>query len=165
MISSCLELLLIIITWWSYKLILNILWFVLNLFFYTGKILSLPVSSKCIERYIKIFFCGSTTRKLRAWNKRKCIELEREKMSDDLIKLNNAELNYTYLKRIQMALVTIRMKNLCYKKSLFNFKQLSIVRTSEGVSIRYILYWKHILYFQMLYFFLDWNVCFKFMKL
>ena len=57
-------------------------------------------------------------------NERKCTELERERMSDDIIKLNVTELNYV-----------------CFE-SLFYFKQFSIVRTSEGFSIRNILYWK-----------------------
>ena len=36
-----------------------------------------------------------------------------------------------------------------FQKNLFSFKQFRIVQTSEVFSIRDILLWKHILYFQM----------------
>ena len=39
---------------------------------------------------------------------------------------------------------------------LFYFKQFRIVRTSKGLSIRDILPWKHILYFQMSSFYAVW---------
>ena len=61
-------------------------------------------------------------------------------MSDNLMELNVRSLITYILKRIQLTLVTSRMKILCYKKAYF--KKFSIVRTSEGFSIRDILHWK-----------------------
>ena len=77
-------------------------------------------------------------------NKWKCTELERERMSDDLMKLNDTELNYINFDD------ETDSDNASYdsdedfvlQKSLFYFKQFSIVRTSEAFSIRDILPWK-----------------------
>ena len=49
------------------------------------------VTSKCSERYVKSFFCGSTTEEPQRER-----EPEREKMSNDLMELHDTELNYIY---------------------------------------------------------------------
>ena len=49
------------------------------------------VTSKCIEGYIKSFFCGSTTEEPERER-----ESERERMSNGLMELNDTELNYIY---------------------------------------------------------------------
>ena len=55
-------------------------------------------------------------------NKRKCTEPEWKSMSDDLMDLNDTELNYIYF---EMALVTSRVKTLCYKKAYFILNSLA----------------------------------------
>ena len=72
-------------------------------------------------------------------NKRKCTEQERERMSGDLMELNDTELNYINFGDETDSDNTNRMKTLCFKKVCF-FKQFSIVRTSEIFSIRDILH-------------------------
>ena len=68
-------------------------------------------------------------------NKRKCTEQERERMSGDLMELNDTELNYINFGDETDSDNTIRMNDL-----LLYFKQFSIVGTSEGFSIRDILH-------------------------
>ena len=65
-------------------------------------------------------------------NKQKCTEPERERMSGDLMELNDTELNYINFGDETDSDNTIRIY----------FKQFSIVRTSEGFSIRDILHYK-----------------------
>ena len=66
-------------------------------------------------------------------NKRKCTELGRERMSNDLIELNDMDLNYIYFgdDTDSNDLVTILMKTFHCKKAYF--KQLSTIRTSEVI--------------------------------
>ena len=68
-------------------------------------------------------------------NKRKFTEPERERMSGDLMELNDTELNYINFGDETDSDNTIRMNDL-----LLYFKQFSIVGTSEGFSIRDILH-------------------------
>ena len=68
-------------------------------------------------------------------NKWKCTEPERERMSGDLMELNDTELNYINFGDETDSDNTIRMNDL-----LHYFKQFSIVGTSEGFSIRDILH-------------------------
>ena len=72
-------------------------------------------------------------------NKRKSTELERERMSGDLMELNDTELNYINFGDETDSDNTNRIENLCFKKACY-FKQFSIVRTSESFSIRAILH-------------------------
>ena len=50
-------------------------------------------------------------------------------------------------------------EDFCVVKNLFYFKHFSIVRTSEGFSIRDILHWE--IHFAYIFFY--WNVCYIFM--
>ena len=94
MISSYLELLLIITTYLIYKLILrNILWFALNLFFYTGeRLLTQLVWSASKDTKVSSMVAPGEC--YEPENKRKFTEPERERMSGDLMELNDKELNY-----------------------------------------------------------------------
>ena len=132
MTSSYLELLLIITTYLSYKLILrNILWFGLNLFFYTGEKLPLQFVWSA-SKDTKVPSMVAPGECYEPENKQKCTEPERERMSGDLMELNDTELNYINFGDETDSDNTIRIY----------FKQFSIVRTSEGFSIRDILHWK-----------------------
>ena len=114
MISSYLELLLIITTYLSYKLILrNILWFALNLFFYIGeRLLAHFVWSAAKDTKVSsmVAHCYEPE------NKRKCTEPERERMIGDLMELNATELNYINFGDETDSDDTIPMKTLCFKK-------------------------------------------------
>ena len=68
-------------------------------------------------------------------NKWKCTEPERERMSGDLMELNDTELNYINFGDETDSDNTIRMNDL-----LLYFKQFSLVGTSEGFSIKDILH-------------------------
>ena len=52
-------------------------------------------------------------------NKRKCTEPERERMSGDLLELNDTELNYINFGDETDSDNRIRMKTLCFKKVFF----------------------------------------------
>ena len=54
-------------------------------------------------------------------NKSKCTEPERERMSRDLIELNDTELNYIYFGDEADSDNTIRMRTLCFEKACFSF--------------------------------------------
>ena len=109
MTSSYLELLLIITTYLNYKLILrNILWFALNLFFYAG------------ERLSRIRECCELE------NKRKCTEPERERMSGNLMELNDTDPNYINFGDETDSDNMIRMKTLCFKKACFILNSLAL---------------------------------------
>ena len=58
-------------------------------------------------------------------NKRKCTEPERERMSGDLMELNDAELNYVNFGDETDSDNTIQMKTLCFKKACFILKSLA----------------------------------------
>ena len=58
-------------------------------------------------------------------NKRKYTEPERERMSDDLMELNNTELNYKNFGDETDSDNTIWMKTLCFKKACFIFNSLA----------------------------------------
>ena len=94
MISSYLELLLIITTYLIYKLILrNILWFALNLFFYTReRLLTQLVWSASKDTNVSSMVAPGEC--YEPENKKKCTEPERERVSGDLTGLNDTELNY-----------------------------------------------------------------------
>ena len=80
-------------------------------------------------------------------NKKKCTEPERERISGDLMGLNDTELNYINFGDETDSDNTIRMKTLCFKKACFilnssaNFELLRVFQ-SEIFCAR-----KHILYF------------------
>ena len=80
-------------------------------------------------------------------NKKKCTEPERERISGDLMGLNDTELNYINFVDETDSDNTIRMKTLCFKKACFilnssaNFELLRVFQ-SEIFCAR-----KHILYF------------------
>ena len=96
MIPSRLELLLIIIIYLSYKLILyNILWFALNLFFYTEKCL-LQLSQSASKDILKVSSVETPWECYEPKNKRKCAEPAKKRDSNDLTELNDTELNYVY---------------------------------------------------------------------
>ena len=50
-------------------------------------------------------------------NKKKCTEPKRERMSDELIELNDTESNYVNFGDEMDSDNTIRMKTLCFKKA------------------------------------------------
>ena len=52
-------------------------------------------------------------------NKRKCTEPGRQRMSDDLMELNDTELNYVYFKRYSDDASNKVNETLSYKKSFF----------------------------------------------
>ena len=58
-------------------------------------------------------------------NKRKCTEPERERMSGDLMELNDTELNYINFGDETDSDNTIRMKTLCFKKACFILNSLA----------------------------------------
>ena len=58
-------------------------------------------------------------------NKRKCTEPERERMSGDLMELNDTELNYVNFGDETDSDNTIQMKTLCFKKACFILKSLA----------------------------------------
>ena len=58
-------------------------------------------------------------------NKRKSTELERERMSGDLMELNDTELNYVNFGDETGSDKTIQMKTLCFKKACFILKSLA----------------------------------------
>ena len=94
MIFSYSELLLIVTIHVSYKLILrNILWFALNLFFYTGERLP-PQLVRNASKDTKVSSMVAPGECYEPENKRKFTEPERERMSGDLMELNDKELNY-----------------------------------------------------------------------
>ena len=64
-------------------------------------------------------------------NKRKCTEPERERMSGELMELNDTELNYLNFGDKTDYNNMIPMKNLCFKKDCFILKQFSIVRKNN----------------------------------
>ena len=70
--------------------------------------------------------------------KRKCTEPEKERMNDELMELNDTELNYIYSDDAS----NDSDEDFVLLKSLFYFKQLSVVGTSEGFSSRDFLHWK-----------------------
>ena len=106
-LSSCLEQLLIIITQFSYELILRtILRFILNLFFCTAERFLLQLLRSASKDASNVSFGAAPRECCENKKKRKCIEPERERMSDDLM------------------LVTSRMETLWYKKSYFILKNL-----------------------------------------
>ena len=80
-------------------------------------------------------------------NKKKCTEPERERISGDLMGLNDTELNYINFVDETDSDNTIRMKTLCFKKACFilnssaHFELLRVFQ-SEIFCAR-----KHILYF------------------
>ena len=147
MISSYLELLLIITTYLIYKLILrNILWFALNLFFCTGeRLLTQLVWSASKDTKVSSMVAPGEC--YEPENKKKCTEPERERISGDLMGLNDTELNYINLGDETDSDNTIRMKTLCFKKACFilnssaHFELLRVFQ-SEIFCAR-----KHILYF------------------
>ena len=58
-------------------------------------------------------------------NKRKCTEPERERMSDDLMELNDTELNYINFGDETDSDNTIRMKTFVFKKPCFILNSLA----------------------------------------
>ena len=117
MISSYLELTLTITIYLSYKLILrNILWFALNLFFYTGERLP-PHLVWIASKDTKISSMVAPGECYEPENKRKSTEPERVRMSDELMELNDTELNYINFGDEMDSDNTIRMKTLCFKKA------------------------------------------------
>ena len=125
MIRSYLELLLIITTYLSYKLILcNILWFALNLFFYTGERLPTQFvwSASKDTKVPSIVAPGECYKPENKW---KCTEPERESMTGDLMKLNDTELNYINFGDETDSDNKIRMKTLCFKKACFVLNSLA----------------------------------------
>ena len=97
MISSCLELRLIIITYLSCKLIFhNILWFVLNLSFCTEERLPPHLVRSASKDISKVSSVETPQECYEPKNKRKCTEPEMERVRNDLIELNDTELNYMY---------------------------------------------------------------------
>ena len=94
MISKCLELLLIIMTYLSYKLILhNSMWFVLILFFCTEERPPLQLVGSA-SKDTNISSIVVTRECYEPENKQKCTEPKRERMSGDLMELNDTELNH-----------------------------------------------------------------------
>ena len=72
--------------------------FVLNLFFCTGERLFYPqLLRSALKDTLNAYFVAEPRGCYEPVNKRKCTERERERMSDDLMELNDMELNYIYL--------------------------------------------------------------------
>ena len=141
MISSYLELLLIITTYLSYKLILRkILWFASNLFFYIRERLP-PRLVWSVSKDTKISSMIAPEECYKPKNKRKCTE-RRWEMSGDLMEVNDTELNYINFgdETDSDDASNDSDEDFVFWKSLFYFKQFSIVRTSEGFLVRYILH-------------------------
>ena len=106
-LSIWLEQLLIIITQFSYELILRtILRFILNLFFCTAERFLLQLLRSASKDASNVSFGAAPRECYENKKKWKCIEPERERISDDLV------------------LVTSRMETLSYKKPYFIFKNL-----------------------------------------
>ena len=125
MMPSYLDLLLIVTTNLSYKLILrNILWFALNSFFYATERFPPQLvwsASKCA----KVSSMVAPGECCEPENKGKCTGPERERMSGDLMELNDAELNYINFGDETDSDNTIRMKTLCFKKACFILNSLA----------------------------------------
>ena len=115
----------IITTYLSYKLILcNTLRFALNLFFYTGD--RLPTQFVwSASKDTKVSSIVAPGECYKPENKWKCTEPERERMTGDLMKLNDTELNYINFGDETDSDNTIRMKTLCYKKACFVLNSLA----------------------------------------
>ena len=120
MIPSYLDLLLIITTNLSYKLILrNILWFALNSFLYAAERFP-PQLVWSASKGAKVSSMVAPGECCEPENKGKCTGPER-----DLMELNGAELNYINFGDETDSDNTIRMKTLCFKKACFILNSLA----------------------------------------
>ena len=156
MIPSRLQLLLITIIYLSCKLILHILWFLLNLFFYAEKCLLLQLSQSASKDISKVSSVETPRECYEPKNKRKCAEPAKERDSNDLTELNETELNYMYFeyKMDSDDAINNSDEDIIVKKPiLFLTIYYNVVRISEGFSIRDILYWKTLFVFPNVEFF------------
>ena len=78
-------------------MLLNILWFVLDLFFCTGERLPTQSLRSALTDTLNAYAGAEPRGCYELENKWKCTEPERERMSDDLMESNDMELNYIYL--------------------------------------------------------------------
>ena len=149
----------------SYKLILpSILWFALNLFFCAEERLPSQVVWSA-SKDTNVSSMAATREFYERENKWKCTEPERERMSDDLMELNDTELNHMHFGDETDSDNASNYSDIDFvaKKAYFilnSLPQFELLRVFKS----YILPWKYILYFQMWSFYaVDWNVCFVFM--
>ena len=147
MISSYLELQQIITTHLHYKLILrHILWFALNLFFYTGERFP-PQFIWSASKDTKVQPMVALGKYCQPENMRKCTEPERERMSSDLMELNDMELNYISFGDETDSNNTIQMKTSCFIKACFILNSLAYFKFLRVFQSEIFFTRKLILYF------------------